>query len=196
MMVGSYSPSELITNGNDANRTKNMEITTSTLDGTIVKAGETFSFCNTVGPATSSKGYLKADIYEIRPITPYPEAYNATVDLAREQLRQNARPAIQKDVPDLSQYSAILLGTPNWWSHVAMPVFTFMDQNDLSGKVVLPFVSHGGGGMSGCEHDIRNKYPKADVPKQLPSKEGRFLLTKHELFHPLPLRISSQWGYR
>ena len=49
---------------NDANRTKNMEITTSTLDGTIVKTGETFSFCNTVGPATSSKGYLKADIYD------------------------------------------------------------------------------------------------------------------------------------
>lgn len=49
---------------NDANRTKNMEITTSTLDGTIVKNGETFSFCNTVGPATSSKGYLEADIYD------------------------------------------------------------------------------------------------------------------------------------
>ncbi len=151
---------------------------------------------NTRAMAEAIAKELKADIYEIRPITPYPEAYNATVDLAREQLRQNARPAIQKDVPDLSQYSTILLGTPNWWSHVAMPVFTFMDQNDLSGKVVLPFVSHGSGGMSGCEHDIRNKYPKADVPKQLPSKEGRFLLTKHELFHPLPLRISSQWGYR
>ena len=49
---------------NDANRTKNMEITTSALEGTIVKTGETFSFCNTVGPATSSKGYLEADIYD------------------------------------------------------------------------------------------------------------------------------------
>ena len=49
---------------NDSNRTKNMEITTSTLDGTIVKNGETFSFCNTIGPATSSKGYLEADIYD------------------------------------------------------------------------------------------------------------------------------------
>ncbi len=49
---------------NDTSRTKNMEITTSTLDGTIVKNGETFSFCNTVGPATSSKGYLEADIYD------------------------------------------------------------------------------------------------------------------------------------
>ena len=49
---------------NDTNRTKNMEITTSTLNGTIVKNGQTFSFCNTVGPATSSKGYLEADIYD------------------------------------------------------------------------------------------------------------------------------------
>ena len=49
---------------NDANRTKNMEITTSALNETIVKNGETFSFCNTIGPATSSKGYLEADIYD------------------------------------------------------------------------------------------------------------------------------------
>ena len=44
-----------------------------------------------------------------------------------------------------------------------MPVFTFMDQYDLSGKVILPFVTHGGGGMSSCEDDIRAKFPKADV---------------------------------
>lgn len=35
---------------NDTNRTKNMEITTTTLDRTIVKNGEIFSFCNTVRP--------------------------------------------------------------------------------------------------------------------------------------------------
>ena len=41
-----------------------MQITSTTLNGTIVKNGETFSFCNTVGPATSSKGYLEADIFD------------------------------------------------------------------------------------------------------------------------------------
>lgn len=106
---------------------------------------------------------LNADIYEIKTVEPYPENYSQTVNLAREQLRGNQRPAIQNDVPDLARYSAILLGTPNWWSHVSMPVFTFMDQNDLSGKVILPFVTHGGGGVASCEDDIRNKYPNADV---------------------------------
>ena len=44
-----------------------------------------------------------------------------------------------------------------------MPVFTFMDQHDLSGKIVMPFITHGGGGLSQCERDIRQKYPNADV---------------------------------
>lgn len=48
----------------DANRTKNMQITSNTLNETIVKAGTTFSFCNTIGPATSSKGYVEADIFD------------------------------------------------------------------------------------------------------------------------------------
>lgn len=49
---------------NDTNRTTNMQITTTTLNGYIVKNGATFSFCNTIGPSTSSKGYSKADIYD------------------------------------------------------------------------------------------------------------------------------------
>ena len=106
---------------------------------------------------------LKVDIYEIRPVTPYPSNYSKTVDLAKEELEKGARPAIVNDAPDLSQYSTILLGSPNWWSHVSMPVFTFMDQHDLSGKVIMPFITHGGGGLSQCVRDIRQKYPNADV---------------------------------
>lgn len=43
-------------------RQTNIQITCSTLNGTIVKSGETFSFCSTIGPSTSEKGYQKADI--------------------------------------------------------------------------------------------------------------------------------------
>lgn len=48
----------------DSARQNNIKITCSSLNGTIVKNGETFSFCSTVGPATSSKGYQKADIFD------------------------------------------------------------------------------------------------------------------------------------
>ena len=48
----------------DSGRQHNISLTTSKLNGTIVKPGETFSFCNTVGKATAAEGYEKADIYD------------------------------------------------------------------------------------------------------------------------------------
>ena len=48
----------------DSGRQHNISLTTSKLNSTIVKPGETFSFCNTVGKATAAEGYEKADIYD------------------------------------------------------------------------------------------------------------------------------------
>lgn len=48
----------------DTARQNNIEITCSALNNTTVKNGEIFSFCNTIGPATSSKGYKEADIFD------------------------------------------------------------------------------------------------------------------------------------
>lgn len=48
----------------DSARQNNIQITCKKLNGTIVKNGATFSFCNTIGPSTSSKGYQEADIYD------------------------------------------------------------------------------------------------------------------------------------
>lgn len=48
----------------ESGRQHNISLTCSKLNGTIVKSGETFSFCNTVGKATAAEGYEKADIYD------------------------------------------------------------------------------------------------------------------------------------
>ena len=48
----------------DTNRQHNMALTCSKLNGTIVKSGETFSFCNTVGKATAEAGYKEAEIFD------------------------------------------------------------------------------------------------------------------------------------
>lgn len=48
----------------DSARQNNIKITCNSLNNTTVKNGSTFSFCNTVGQATSSKGYQKADIFD------------------------------------------------------------------------------------------------------------------------------------
>ena len=44
----------------------------------------------------------------------------------------------------MSQYDVILLGYPTWWATTPMPVVSFLEEYDLSGKTVIVFSSHGG----------------------------------------------------
>ena len=48
----------------DENRDNNMSLACRELNGTIVKAHETFSFCDTLGKATPDEGYKKAEVFE------------------------------------------------------------------------------------------------------------------------------------
>jgi flavodoxin len=45
----------------------------------------------------------------------------------------------------IQQYDTILIGYPNWWASIPMPIATFLESYDLSGKTIIPFCSHGGG---------------------------------------------------
>ena len=49
---------------NDSGRQNNITLSCSKINGTIIKSGETFSFCDTVGKATPEAGYQKADIFD------------------------------------------------------------------------------------------------------------------------------------
>lgn len=49
----------------EVNRQINMKLCCDTLSGFIVKAGEEFSFCETVGQATPEKGYKEADVFDM-----------------------------------------------------------------------------------------------------------------------------------
>ena len=62
---------------------------------------------------------------------------------------------------EFGKYDVIFVGTPNWWSTMAPPVLTFLSSCDFSGKTVIPFVTHGGGGMARCESDMRKACPAA-----------------------------------
>ena len=68
-------------------------------------------------------------------------------------------------VEDMGKYDVIFIGSPNWWSTIAPPVASFLASYDLSGKTVIPFVTHGGGGMARCADEVRKLCPKSTVLK-------------------------------
>lgn len=86
-----------------------------------------------------------ADLFEITCIEPYSTDYNTVLQEAQRDQNTQARPELAAQVENMEQYDTILLGYPNWWASIPMPVASFMEEYDFYGKTIIPFCSHGGG---------------------------------------------------
>ena len=103
------------------------------------------------------------DLFEIKKEEPYPREYKPTTEIGKKEREQNLRPKLTGPLPDLKQYDVILVGYPIWWYIEPMPVKTFVEAQDLSGKIILPFATSGGSGIEGSVEDLRKTLPKAQV---------------------------------
>ena len=86
------------------------------------------------------------DLYRVMAADPYPEDYNATADRAKQEKDDGVRPEIVVDITpeQMSEYDTIFLGFPVWWYDLPMPMWTFLENFDFSGKTIIPFFSHEG----------------------------------------------------
>ena len=102
------------------------------------------------------------DIFRIETTTPYPTDYKACTDYAKKELADKTKPAL-KAKPDFSKYDVIFLGYPNWWSNAPMPIATLLDGAKLNGKIIVPFVTHGGGGEASTVSSMKSYAGNAKV---------------------------------
>lgn len=100
------------------------------------------------------------DLFSIRVTEPYSSDYDQCLDRAAEEKAENARPALEETVENMEDYDTVFLGFPNWWYTCPMAVFTFVEEHDLSGKTVVPFVAHGTGGLSSTVRDLTAALPE------------------------------------
>lgn len=131
------------------------------------RSGNTEALARMIGNETG------ADMFRVTTVTPYPEAYRETTEVARAERDNNARPAINGRVENMADYDVVYIGVPNWWSTMPMPMFTFLEQYDLSGKTIVPFVTHGGGGVANCVSDLKKAVPGATVLDALVVSGGK-----------------------
>lgn len=85
-------------------------------------------------------------LFEIQTVQSYPEEYRATTEQAKKEINENYRPELKTKVDNIAQYDTVFIGSPNWWGTIAPAVSSFLSEYDLSGKTVIPFITHGGGG--------------------------------------------------
>ena len=103
------------------------------------------------------------ELFEIEPETTYTDDINALSGIALQEQRDDIRPALKSTVEDMYQYDVIFIGFPNWWNNMPMPVFTFLEEYDFSGKTVIPFTTYGNGGWGRSIGSIQEALPESDV---------------------------------
>lgn len=103
------------------------------------------------------------DIFEIVTVNPYPTDYNALVDQAKQEQEENYRPQLKTKVENMDSYDVVFVGYPDWWGTMPMPVFTFLEEYNFSGKTIIPFCTHEGSGLGRSVEDIKKLCPQSTI---------------------------------
>lgn len=130
-------------------------------------SGNTQSVAERIAERTGSA------IFRIETVEEYPDNYNELLDVARAEQREGARPELSTHIGNIDQHDVIFLGYPNWWGDMPMALYSFLDEYDLSGKTILPFVTSGGSGFSRTIRTIEREEPGAEVLDGLSIRDRR-----------------------
>lgn len=118
---------------------------------------------NTAFLAEAIASQTNGELFQIEPIQPYPISYEETTDLAKQEQEEQARPSLKQTVPNVDSYDIVFLGYPIWWSDMPMAMYTFLESNNLQDKVILPFCTHAGGGISNSVTNLKALYPNTTI---------------------------------
>ncbi len=118
---------------------------------------------NTKTVAEAIRKQTGGDIFEIRTVQKYPEAYRATTEQAKKEISEGFRPELSALVENMQEYDTVFIGSPNWWGTVAPAVSSFLEKHDLRGKKIVPVITHGGGGVQNTVRDLSTQCKGCEV---------------------------------
>ncbi len=103
------------------------------------------------------------DLFRIETVQKYPGSHDPLLEFAYNERAEGARPELAAQMENLDSYDIVFLGYPNWNADLPMPLYTLLEQTDLSGKTIVPFTTHGGSGFSRTIQTIQELQPNATV---------------------------------
>lgn len=118
---------------------------------------------NTRRLAKAIQKKVGGELYELLPCQPYSEQYNQLLKRVKQEIREMSLQEIKGDPENLEGCRMIYVGTPNWCGKIAPPVVAFLREHDFSGKIVIPFCTHGGGGSGDIKSELEVLCPGARV---------------------------------
>ena len=122
---------------------------------------------NTEYVATLISQKTGGDLFQIKTERTYPGTHKELIDAAKQEANAKARPKLATHIRNLQDYDVIFIGFPNWWYDMPMPLYSFFDEYDFTGKTLIPFCTHGGSRFSQAEKTIATLEPGAKMQKGL-----------------------------
>lgn len=104
--------------------------------------GSTEYVATVIGEATGG------DLFAIKTESTYPGSHKELVDAAKKEVEAGVHPKLSTHIQNLDDYDVVFVGYPNWWYDMPMPLYTFFEEYDFTGKTVIPFCTHGGSRFS------------------------------------------------
>ena len=103
------------------------------------------------------------NLRELKPQKPYSFSYNTAVKEAREEIEKGYCPPLLQGAEAIENTDVIFIGSPNWLKTFAPPVLSFLRAVDLSGKTIIPFCTHGGGGFGRMIEDYKKECKNSTI---------------------------------
>ena len=76
------------------------------------------------------------------------------IEEAKVRTRSHNAP-IKEPVPDITPYEVIYVGAPVYWGGMPEEMFTALKGLDYTGKIIRPFVTHEGSGLSSIPSQLK-----------------------------------------
>lgn len=108
-------------------------------------------------------------LHNIAPEVAYTDSdldWRDTLSRSYEEMHnRDFRPALKDSVTDMSDYSVVFIGYPNWWNTHPTIINTFIESNNLQGKTIIPFMTSGGSDITNSEKELHEAYPELNIAK-------------------------------
>ena len=102
---------------------------------------------------------LNCGSFRVERAVPYAEGYRACCGEAVAEWKAGARPEIEGFCDDIMEADVIFVGYPIWCGTMPMPMYTFLEHYDLTGKTIVPFCTHEGSGLGNSLAEIAKVCP-------------------------------------
>lgn len=127
---------------------------------------------NTKAVAEMIQEQVGGTLIEVELVTPYPEDYRAIVAQVARENESGFLPPLKTKISNLDQYEVIYLGFPTWGMQLPPPMKSFLTDNNLSGKTVIPFNTNAGYGIGNSFETVKELCSKCQILEGFSTKGG------------------------